>query len=165
MGFYKKVIVVGVLALVALSMLLGISCDKGTAFAPPPYLPPEYYACTEVDPRALVNVYFTRHGDFARAEAMYNDTMYLFKDILVDERMFIGLDDGYIWVDQIKCYLVDPGVMDGFKPGDKIDVVGTNKGPTNYFIAELKFVDCYVLPAGKISFPTGEGGSYFTPGY
>jgi hypothetical protein len=164
MGTLKKVTVSTLITAVTLSTLLTGGCARGLAFAPPPYLPPEYYACTEVDPQVLINIYFTGYGDFSKMEAMYNDVMYLLKDIAVDERMFIGLDEGYIWVDQIKCYLIDPRVMDQFKPGDKIDVIGLNSGPTTYYIAGLTFRECYVLPAGKISFPTGEGGG-FTPGY
>jgi hypothetical protein len=165
MGTIKKTAVSVLLILVALPALLVGGCSKGLAFSPPPYLPPEYYACTEVEPQALINVYFTGYGDFTKMEAMYNDVMYLLKDIPVDERMFLGLEEGYIWVDQIKCYLLDPDVMNDFKPGDKIDVVGLNDGPTSYFIAGLTFIECIVLPAGKISFASGEGEATFSPGY
>lgn len=162
----KKTALFVSLVLVGLIILLSNGCAKRTlVLSPPPFLPPEYYNATQVEPKALVNVYFTGYGDFTRTEAMYNDAIYVFKDILVDKRMFIGLDEGFIWVDQIKCYLVEPGDMKNYKPGDKIDVVGLNKGPTSYYIAGLTFKNCYALPAGRVAIPANPDAGTFTPGY
>ena len=147
-------------------MLVTASCANRTYILnPAPFLPPEYYLATQVEPKALVNVYFSGYGDFTRIEAMYNDAVYVFKDVLVDKRMFIGLNEGFIWVDQIKCYLIEPSDMKNYKPGDKIDVVGLNKGPTSYYIAGLTFKNCYVLPAGRVALPVNPSTASFTPGY
>jgi len=148
-----------------LTLLTGGCSNRTFVLNPQPFLPPEYYNCTQVDPKALVNVYFTGYGDFTKMEAMYNDIIYVFKDVLVDKRMFIGLNEGFIWVDQIKCYLVEPDDMKNYKPGDKIDVVGLNKGPTSYYIAGLTFKNCIVLPAGRVALPASPGTVAFTPGY
>jgi hypothetical protein len=165
LGSLKKAIIFMLLTLMVLSTLLISGCANGSfLFGPPPYVPPEYYNCIQVEPKALVNVYFTGYGDFSKMEALYNDAYYIFKNVQVDERMFIGLNEGYIWVDQVKCYLVDPDDMGNYKPGDKIDVVGLNKGPTSYYIAGLTFKNCYVFPAGMLALPASPGGT-FTPGY
>jgi hypothetical protein len=165
LGSYKKTALLIFMVLIIL-MLVTASCANRTYILnPAPFLPPEYYLATQVEPKALVNVYFTGYGDFTKTEAMYNDAVYVFKDVLVDKRMFIGLNEGFIWVDQIKCYLVDPDDMKKYKAGDKIDVVGLNKGPTSYYIAGLTFKNCYALPAGRVAIPASPGTGTFTPGY
>jgi hypothetical protein len=160
----QKKVTIFITLIVALILLTGGCSNRTFEFGPPPFIPPEYYTCVQVEPKALVNVYFTGYGDFTKMEAMYNDAYYIFKNVQIDERMFIGLNEGYIWVDQVKCYLVDPDDMGNYKPGDKIDVVGLNKGPTSYYIAGLTFKNCIVLPAGRVALPAGPSGS-FTPGY
>jgi len=153
------------LPLLAAAVVLG-SCGPAT-FIPPDYIPPEYYQCTEIDPQDLINVYFSGYGDFTTIEALYNDVVYVFKNVPVDKRMVMALDEGYIWVDQVKAYLVNPESMNRFKFGDMIDLVGINDGPTSYYQAGLTFIECYALPAGEIPLPLdqGEGTPAFTPGY
>ena len=153
-----------VLLLVALVLVAGGGCSS-TKVASVPFIPPEYYDCTQVAPEDLVDIYFTGYGDFERTEAKYDDKIYVFKAVTVDERMFIGLDEGFIWVDSIECYLVDPSVMDQFEVGDEVDVVGWNRGPTSYVIAGLKFDGCLVIPAGTVALPADPGSGPITPGY
>ena len=162
----RKVFRFVAMPLAAGAMLLS-SCGP-TTFVPPAYIPPDYYQCTEIDPQALINVYFTGYGDFTTIEALYNDVVYVFKNVPVDKRMVMALDDeGYIWVDQVKCYLANPESMSRFKEGDAIDLVGTNDGPTSYYLAGLTFRECYALAAGEIPLPfdPGDGTPAFTPGY
>ena len=134
------------------------------SFIPPAYMPPEYYTCTEIDPKALVNVYYTSYADFTTIERLYNNVIFVFKNVPVDQRMVMALDEGYIWVDQVKCYLATPESMKRFQPGDKIDVVGRNDGPI-YYQMGLTFKEVYVLPAGEIPFDQGDVTPAILPGY
>ncbi len=163
--FKKGLIALTMVTTVAASAVFAGGCNQEKLAAAPPFVPPEYYDCIEVDPQALVNIYFTGYGDFTATEARYNDKIYVFKNIPVDERMFRGLEESFIWVDQIECYLVDPSEMDRYEVGDKIDVVGWNRGPTSYVIAGLKFDGCLVLPAGSVALPADPGSGPISPGY
>ena len=165
MNKVKYITATALIGLVAVSGLVTSACASTEAAPTPPFVPPEYYDCTEVDPQALLNIYFTGYGDFTATEARYNERFYVFKDVLVDERMFTGLEEGFIWVDYIKCYLVNPDDMNRFEVGDRVDVVGRNKGPTSYVIAGLKFNECLVLPANSVALPADENAGSITPGY
>ncbi|RJO61529.1 MAG: hypothetical protein C4542_06250 [Dehalococcoidia bacterium] len=163
----KKTTMLLLIVPVILSMLLVVGCGNKAAFAPLPYLPPKYYACTQVDPQALVNAYYVGNVDITSVRARYDGVIFVFKDVLVNNRTFIGMNEGFILVDQIRCYLTNPENMNGFKSGDKIDVVGRNAGQTSYFIPGLTFKDCFVLPAGQIALPATPGAvpGTFGPAY
>jgi hypothetical protein len=166
LGTHKKttILLSNILMICILSATAG--CGSRTLMInPQPFLPADYYNCTQVEPKDLVNIYFTGYGSFTTTEAMYNDVIYVFKNVLVDKRMFIGLNEGFIWVDQIKCFLINPDEMKHYKAGDRIDVLGLNKGPTSYYQAGLTFKNCYVLPAGRVALPANPGAKPFTPGY
>lgn len=163
---YHKTTILLLNILIILLISVTTGCDNSNFMInPQPFLPADYYLCTQAEPQALVNIYFTGYGSFTTTEALYNDVIYVFKNVLVDKRMFIGLNEGFIWVDQIKCFLTDPDDMKHFKPGDRIDVVGLNKGPTSYYIAGLTFKNCYALPAGRVALPANPSNKPFSPGY
>ena len=128
-------------------------CVTRVAFLPPQNLPPEYFASTEVDPQALVDAYYVGNVDITSIRAKYDGVVFVFKDIVVDDRTFLQLDEGFIWVDEVRCYLVNPDTVKRFEPGDKIDVVGRNAGQTSLFIPGLTFRGCYALAAGEIGLP------------
>jgi hypothetical protein len=161
----KNSILLALVALVLVTAVFAGGCVKEEATAVPPFIPPNYYQALQVEPQALLNTYFTGYGDFTAIEALYNNVIFVFKDVLVDERMFTGLDDGYIWVDMIKCYLTNPEDMSRFKPGDRIDVVGRCGGPTQYVLMEMKFNECLVLPAGSVALPSDPDAGSISPGY
>ena len=161
----KGVIGITLVAVVLLISVFASSCVKEEAAAVPPFIPPNYYQAVQVDPQQLLNVYFTGYGDFTAIEALYNGVIFVFKDVLVDERMFTGLDEGFIWVDMIKCYLTNPEDMNRFKPGDRIDVVGRCDGPTQYILMQLKFNECLVVPAGTVALPADPDAGSISPGY
>jgi hypothetical protein len=142
-----------VIALVILAGLGLTGCLTRVDFAPPQNLPLEYYASTEVDPQALVNTYYVGNVDITSVRAKYDGVAFVFKDVMVSDRTFLQLDEGFIWVDQVRCYLVNPNTMKKFKPGDKIDVVGRNDGQTSLFTPGLTFMGCYALTAGEIGLP------------
>ncbi len=163
---FRKLTVLSVVSVIMLVTVLASACDKQETAAIPPFVPPEYYDCMEVDPLTLLDIYFTGYAGFETIEAQYNDKYYVFKDILVEERTLRGLDEGYIWVDNIKCYLVDVNDMKRFEVGDRVDVVGLNKGPESYTgAAQLKFEECLVLPAGTVALPADPDAGAISPGY
>ncbi len=156
------------LAIAILAVLLVAGCGRSVMPNPQPYLPPEYYSCAPIVPAELLKEYFGDHAEFRwiNVNTQYNDVVFVFKNILVDKRTFTGLDSGFIWVDQIRCYLMNAGSMHGFKPGDKIDVVGRNAGPASRYIPGLTFNNCVVAPAGQLALPADlDASSAFVPSY
>jgi hypothetical protein len=156
------------LAIAILAALLVVGCGRGVMPNSQPYVPPEYYGCSPIVPAELLKEYFGDHAEFRWNEvnAQYNDVVFVFKNILVDKRTFTGLDRGFIWVDQIQCYLMNTGSMHGFKPGDKIDVVGRNVGPASRYIPGLTFNSCVIAPSGQLALPADLGAfSAFLPSY
>lgn len=64
----------------------------------------------------------------------------------------------------MKCCLLDAAGIKCYKAGDRVDIVGVNRGVINNIPATLEFKDCVVLPAGAIQLPT-PGGAAFMPLY
>lgn len=153
MRTFSKMAMLSIAAVVMLSVLVLAGCVPRVAFVPPQNLPLEYYSSTEVDPKALVNAYYVGNVDITSVRARYDGVVFVFKDVLVSDRTFLQLEEGFIWVDQIRCYLVNPETVKGFRPGDRIDVVGRNAGQTSPFIPELTFRGCYALVAGEVGLP------------
>jgi hypothetical protein len=136
------------------------ACATTRQLAAPPYIPGNYYNCIETYPQELVHAYFAGYGEIWGPKAMYNNKVFVFKDNLIDEYMIRELDKGWIWLDLIKCPLVNLDDMKQYKLGDRIDVVGLNLGPEDDDIPGLTFTDCYVLPCGSLKLPAeGDGGA------
>jgi len=158
----RKVLTLTMGAVMLLLCLVG-GCKPKT-FTAPPYIPSGYYDCIETLPVDLVHAYFAGYGEIWSALENYNDKVFVFKNLLVDEWMVYELDKGILWLDLIKCYLANPEAMDNYKLGDRIDVVGFNQGPDNIKVTGLTFRDCYVLPPGAIALPA-EGNGQINVGY
>jgi len=168
MGRLKKTTMPLLIAMTVLSALLIGGCSQSAMFDPLPYVPPEYYGCAPVEPQDLLTKYYNDHAEqyWTDVNILYNSVVFIFKNISVDERMFTALNEGFIWVDQIKCYLMQPDIMANFKPGDKIDVVGRNAGPSSQYIRGLTFKNCVAIPAGQIAIPADADASFtFAPSY
>lgn len=164
----KKATTTLLIAMAILPALLIGGCRQSALLNPLPYVPPEYYGCAPVEPQDLLTKYYHDHAEqyWADVNILYNNVVFIFKNITVDERMFSGLNEGFIWVDQIKCYLMNPDIMANFKPGDTIDVVGRNAGPSSQYIRGLTFNNCVVIPAGQIAIPADADASFtFAPSY
>jgi hypothetical protein len=139
---------------------------KGTAqFTAPPYIPAAYYDCIETYPEELVHAYFAGYGEIWGPKQKYDGKVFVFKDNLIDAWMVRELDKGWLWLDLIKCPLVNIEEMQNYKIGDRIDVVGLNLGPESVKTPGLTFQDCYVLPCGSIQLPAEGTGSPVGPGY
>ncbi len=136
--------------------------------APPPviipYIPPAYYQSIEVLPVDLQNTYYTAYGNHAEAEVAYNDKVFVFRNLLVDQFMLRELDNGWIWVDLTKCPVVNIDYAETLKPGDRIDIVGICMGRDLKISPGLYFKDCYLVPAGCLQLPA-PGGVGFEPIY
>ncbi len=156
-GTLKKAITLLLIILVTPAPLVLMGCQTRATFIPVPYLPPMYYDCIQVDPQALVSTYFVGNVDIVSVRAKYDGAVFVFKEVRVNDRMFTGMNEGFIWVDQIKCYLTNPENIRAVKTGDKIDVVGRNAGQTSLFIPGLTFRDCLILPAGQRALPVVAG--------
>ena len=136
--------------------------------APPaiiPYIIPAYYQCIEVLPMDLENAYYSAYGNHAEAETMYNEKIFVFKNLLVDLYMIRELDKGWVWADLIKCPVINPGDARKLKPGDRVDILGVCLGRDLKYSPGLYFRDCYVLPAGCVQLPAPGGGGSFAPTY
>jgi hypothetical protein len=149
-----------------LLMLPGLAgCSSAGASWAPPYIPPEYYNCTEITPQILCDSYFSKYFITTESEFRYNGLYFVFKNIAVTELMFKHLDEGYFWAENlIRCYCLRVDDLNHFKIGDKIDIVGKNQGDERG-IQGLKFTGCIILPAGSVQLPAPGGGGMVVPVY
>ena len=165
-----KIRIPGVLlSITALSFSILTGCTQSATFFPPPYIPAEYYDCAPIEPQQLIWEYFGDHAEFRWAEVniKYNDVVFILENLPVDEQMFAELDQGFIWAEQIKCYLLNPGAMSHLERGDNIDIVGRNAGPSDQYLPELTFTECVVIPAGLLALPviSDDDSFQFVPSY
>ena len=159
----KMFVATMVTGLLLVGLVGGCSSDKPT-IAPVPYIPIEYYDCLEAYPAELVATYFSGYGDVWGPMERYNDKVFVFKNVLIDDWVLQDLDEGLLWLSYIKCSIANISVMSNYKKGDRIDLVGYNLGPENISVKELTFKDCYVLPPGAIVLPA-EGNGVIDGGY
>jgi hypothetical protein len=70
-----------------------------------PFLPPVYYNAIEANPQELINAYYYAglpgYIDIREPEARYNNKVFVFKNVLIDEWVIRELDKGWIWLDLI----------------------------------------------------------------
>lgn len=153
------------LILMTCMVILPSACSRATATTVP-FIPSEYFNCTDVAPQALYDQYYACWSDFGEAEDQFDNTYIVFKNIALTNDMFKYLNQGNLWVlpSEIDCYLLNPSDMRRYKAGDKIDVVGLNTGPVNG-LAGLVFKNCIILPAGSVQLPAPGSGSVFIPNY
>jgi len=148
-------------------ILAGMSggCKSTQQFAAPPYIPAAYYSCIESYPEELVHAYFAGYGEIWGPMQKYNDKVFVFKDTLVDAWVVRELDKGWLWLDLIKCPIVNIEDMEKYKIGDRFDLVGLNLGPEDIKNPGLTFKDCYILPCGSVQLPAEGTGGAVGPGY
>jgi hypothetical protein len=167
----KKIFAVSI----ALTILTSttVSCPHKESSFNPPLLPASYYQCTEITTHDLTWAYFWPMAESMRQQGITPGLeligkVYLFKNFPVTESLLKDADKGFIWVDTIKCPLLNLDDLELFKVGDRIDVVGINLGPNpefpGYSNPGLLFKDCIVLPTGAVKLP-GDGSGDFRPGY
>ncbi len=161
-----KVISAGCAVLMlGLGVLTGCTRPTVAAGTTVPSLPASYYDSIETYPPDLERVYFGYYpnaGLFAGSRrlavprAKYDNRVYVFKDQVMDAWAVRDVARGWLWLDNIKCPLVNLGEMKSYRLGDHFDLVGLNLGPVDEGTPVLLFQDCYVLPAGFVKLPAGD---------
>jgi hypothetical protein len=141
-------------------------CRSLNAAAVVPFIPAQYFNCTETDVITFYNAYYSKYANISLASIQFDNQYYVFKDVKLVAEMLKTINDGYFWVSfgQIKCYLLHPSDMNHYKTGDKVDVVGLDIGIVMNE-AGLVFKDCIVLPAGSVQLPAPGGGGASIPMY
>jgi hypothetical protein len=131
-----------------------------------PYVPPQYYACSETTPQDLVQSYFLRYGNTSQAENSFNGQIFVFKNLTITSSALEYATDDYIWVYSIiKCYFLKSGTLKDLKAGDKVDVVGIDGGLSKEYVGTLIFTGCVFLPAGSLQLPAAGISSLVVPTY
>jgi hypothetical protein len=147
-------------ALLVLLPLLGlnISCTVKTIDAVPniqPSLPPQYYACYEAAPDDLLRAYTRNY----MSEQLYKGAAFVFKRIVVDKRMLLNKDKGYLDVSKVQCIAAQDSDLSKLAVGQTIDVVGIAQGPIDGMSGWMRMSGCYFLTTGLIQLPAGGGGT------
>ncbi len=142
----------------------------------PPYIPAEYYSCVEISAYEMAFTYWSPYSQRLKEEGSpipgeaYRGQIYVLKNYLVTDYMLRDRKNGFIWIDMIKCYPLNPSDLNNVKLGGMIDVVGINMGPelenyTEYADGDLIFKDCVFLPSGSVKLPSDTGGQVLVPAY
>ncbi len=154
---FRKVISIGFVAALIAAGLCG--CSRASAAPKVPYVPPEYFDCTEVTPKILSDAYFSRYANASLAATQFDGLYFVFKNLVVNDLMLKTVAQGYLLADSlIECDCTNINLIKQFKNGDKIDIVGKNKGLTMGVPGGLTLVDCIILPAGTVELPAPGGG-------
>jgi hypothetical protein len=142
-----------------------------------PYIPPSYYNCIQATAAEVAFSYWSPYSMRLKNEGSpipgesYRDLVFVIKNYPITEWSLAELDKGYIRVDMIKCYPLNPQDFARLKAVTWVDVVGINKGPeqenyTDFSEGSLIFKDCIVLPAGAVKIPAeGNEGIPVYPSY
>jgi hypothetical protein len=153
-------------AVVILAIILFLPACSNHTLAPslaPPGVPAEYYNCIEAKPRELVDAYYSKYFVIQESQARYDNLVFVFKNIEFTDSLNKHLAEGYVYVDVIKCFCSNINDLARYHFGDKIDIIGVNKGIIKGEPG-LLFIDCIILPAGCIELPAVDGRTLI-PGY
>ena len=157
----KRYILVSGVCLTLLFSVLGITgCSQKSLSNVVPYIPPAYYGSTLIMPFDLANAYWSPYITRRDAERNYNGQMYVFKDYKVTRQTLSTAGKGYVWVDLVKAYPLNPANLAQLKVGDEIDVVGVLAGPCKDFPNTLTFSGCVFLPTGFANLPVGDSSPF-----
>jgi hypothetical protein len=150
---------IGGVLLILLPLLgLSISCTVKTINAVPniqPSLPPQYYACYEAAPDDLLRTYSRNY----MTEQLYKGAAFVFKRIVVDERMLYNRDKGFLDVSKVECVAAQISDLAKLSVGETIDVVGVAQGPIENRSGWLRMTGCYFINTGTVQLPAGGGGT------
>ncbi len=152
---------------VTLALLPFLSFGAGCArdeFAPVTYLSPMYLDCIEVKPADLTWDYFGNYADRWLADRKFTGKTFIFKNITVTSYSLENKDEGFMWVEQLRCAEAKEGDIAKLKVGEQIDIIGVNRGvpPQEYWA--LLITDCIFVPADSLGLPL-PGGDVFVPTY
>jgi hypothetical protein len=97
---------------------------------------------------------------------VFNEQVFVFKNIVITDFSLKHATDDYIWLQStIKCIFRERGSAHQLRAGQKVDVVGVNGGIGKEYSGTLVFNGCVFLPTGSVQLPA-EGTSALTlPSY
>jgi hypothetical protein len=143
-----------------------------------PYIPPAYYACTQVDINLLETEYFAHYGNLYQAEQAYDSQIFVFKNIPVSASMLVDADT-FDW-GSAEFVALQNGAVGQLTVGESIDIVGVDNGPmpevqgeplASWFNPDgspvvaivpgwLYFTGCVFLPTGSVQLPAPGGPAF-----
>ena len=164
--FLKKQLRVKRLAIGAAgaAILLAVTGATSCSITPAnvlPYIPPTYYSSTLIMPFDLAHAYWSPYISREYASKDYEGKVYVFNKFKVTPDTLRTVKKGYVWVDLIKVYPLDPANLKQLKLGEDIDVVGVLAGPCYDYANTLIFRDCVLLPDGYTKLPVGGDSTAF----
>jgi hypothetical protein len=132
-----------------------------------PAVPSSYFQAIEVDPVNLVQAYYPVDLDInipvGLPEQMYNNQTFVFKNIPVTRAMLSTVQEGFIWINAIKCYPLESNGLTGLKAGDIIDIVGIDSGLCPDFEGSLQFSGCVFIFSGAVQIPASGSPTFALP--
>ena len=155
-----------VCSLLTSGVLIVSGCSQKQLTNVVPYIPPAYFSSTLMMPFDLSNAYWSPYITRRDAERNYNGQIYVFKDLEVTAQMLKTSNMGYLWVDLIKAYPLNPDNVKHLFIGEKIDVVGVLSGPCKDFPNTLTFSGCVFIPSDYVKLPLEDSTQFqYTPTY
>lgn len=128
----------------------------------PPFIPPSYYECMVATPQDLWKAYSSKYSNRAGVEIPYKDKPFIFKCVTITKDMLKHKDEGYIWVEAIKCIAMRDDFINHLTVGETIDIVGINRGLPQGLNGGLLMTECLFLPSGSVELPLpGNSGDTF----
>ncbi len=157
-----------VLAVVTSMLLLVVGaagCSAKTMTNVLPYIPPAYFSAQLATPFELSNIYYSPYTPSTEIEKL-NGNIYVFKSLPVDKITMASINQGYVWIDVVKAYALNPENLRQLKLGETVDIAGVLSGPCRDFPKSLTFTSVVFLPAGTVEMPVGGGDAIqYTPTY
>lgn len=157
----------GAACAIVLSSVIGLTgCSQNNLSNIVPFIPPGYYASTPVLPFDLSVAYWSPYISRKDADLRFVGKPYVFKNFQVTSQMLSTADDGYLWVDLVKAYPLNPANLKQLSVGEDVDMVGVFSGGCRDFPNALTFSDVVFLPSGDIQIPLGDSSQFqYTPTY
>jgi len=171
MEFLKRLklgaMVAGAACVVLLTSVAGLSsCSQKNLTNVVPFVPPLYYNSTLMLPFDLSSAYFSPYITRTDAQRRYEGQSYVFKGFKVTQQMLSTSGKGYVWVDLVKAYPLNPANIKQLTVGETIDVVGVMAGPCRDFPNSMTFSGVVFLPTGFIQLPLGDASQFqYNPTY
>ncbi len=168
MSQLKKTVYLALAAILTLLLAASGCKPKQEVQAALPYIPPNYYNCIQVATYEIAFSYWSPYSMRLKQEGSpipgeaYRDLVFVIKNFPINDWSMTDIDKGYVKIDMIKCYPLNPGDLKNVKAQTMMDIVGINKGPeqenyTDFSEGTLIFKDCVFLPAGAVKIPAEEG--------
>ncbi len=163
----RGILIAGIACIVLLTSVAGLSsCAQKNLTNVVPFVPPSYYNSTLMLPFDLSSAYFSPYITRTDAQRRYEGQSYVFKGFIVTQQMLSTAGKGYVWVDLVKAYPLNPSNITQLTVGETIDVVGIMAGGCKDFPNSMTFSGVVFLPTGFIQLPMGDASQFqYTPTY